>query len=169
MAYHFADIGVYFGPPRDSFGSASIEAFRSAYFLLFLFHSTSLFPFSILCLVFVDILHTPTEILGNFIINNDPSISPTIANGVNSTDPSAPNPASTWPRFTAAQPYQINFNQTGGHVVSEISPVPPLVNVNVYKEPGLRNDFRLVDAYAWEGGRGVRCDFWKGVADMVPF
>lgn len=30
------------------------------------------------------------------------------------------------------------------------------------------NDFSLVNAYTWEGGRGVRCDFWRSMAGIVP-
>lgn len=42
------------------------------------------------------------------------------------------------------------------------------INVTVYEGPGLRNEFTVVDAWAWEGGRGVRCDFWRGVGAVVP-
>lgn len=111
---------------------------------------------------------TPTALWGNFIIHNDPSIPANIANGASSPDPSAPNPASTWPRYTAAQPFQINLNETGGQLLSEVSRVPPVEEVNVDQGPGLRNDITLVDAYAWEGGRGVRCDFWRSVGEIVP-
>ena len=34
--------------------------------------------------------------------------------------------------------------------------------------PGVVNDFRLVDAETWEGGRGARCRFWRDVAPRVP-
>ncbi|MCJ1264294.1 hypothetical protein MMC22_004165 [Lobaria immixta] len=105
---------------------------------------------------------------GNFIIHNDPSVPAAIANGASSPDPSAPNPASTWPRYTTAQPYLINLNETGGELVTETSPVLPTIPVNVHRGPGLRNDFTLKDAYTWEGGRGVRCDFWKSVGEIMP-
>ena len=32
---------------------------------------------------------------------------------------------------------------------------------------GLRNDFKLVDAYTWEGGRGARCEFWRSMGGLV--
>lgn len=111
---------------------------------------------------------TQTALWGNFIIHNDPSIPAAIANGASSPDPSAPNPASIWPRYTTAQPYLINLNETGGELVSELSPALPTVPVNVHQGQGLRNDFTLEDAYTWEGGRGVRCDFWKSVGEIVP-
>lgn len=111
---------------------------------------------------------TPTEIWGNFIIHNDPSIPEAIADGARNPKPSAPNPASAWARYTTAQPYFINLNQTGGQLVSVISPLPPLIPVNEYEGTGLRNNFTLADAYTWEGGRGVRCDFWKSVGEIVP-
>ncbi|KAH7381353.1 carboxylesterase type B [Phaeosphaeria sp. MPI-PUGE-AT-0046c] len=34
--------------------------------------------------------------------------------------------------------------------------------------PGLRNKFTVVNGFDWEGGRGERCEFWRGVADKVP-
>lgn len=41
-------------------------------------------------------------------------------------------------------------------------------NVTAFTEPGLRNDFTLVNAYEWEAGRGYRCDFWRSVGALVP-
>ncbi|KAL8942674.1 MAG: hypothetical protein Q9216_001528 [Gyalolechia sp. 2 TL-2023] len=121
-------------------------------------------------------------IYGNFITNNDPSIPADIAAGnsslpVNSTDPSTedplpsqPNAATTWPPYTLAAPYQLNLNQSGG-VAVETPPYPgepALDNVTEFHDPGLRNDFSLVNAYTWEGGRGMRCDFWRSVGRIVP-
>jgi len=37
-----------------------------------------------------------------------------------------------------------------------------------YRDPGLTNNFTLVNAYAWERGRGYRCDFRRSVAGIVP-
>lgn len=62
----------------------------------------------------------------------------------------------------------INLNETGGQLVTITLPQPLLIPVNVNEGPTLRNNFTLADAYAWEGGRGVRCDFWKSVAEIVP-
>lgn len=41
-------------------------------------------------------------------------------------------------------------------------------NSSIYVEPGLKNNFTLVNAYTWEGGRGYRCDFWRSVGAVVP-
>ena len=32
----------------------------------------------------------------------------------------------------------------------------------------ITNNIQVVDAYAWEGNRGERCDFWKENADAIP-
>ncbi|KAI4235595.1 MAG: hypothetical protein LQ352_008076, partial [Teloschistes flavicans] len=122
-------------------------------------------------------------IWGNFITNNDPSIPADLAAGANSvsssnssdavsTDPlpNQPSAASQWPPFTLAAPYQLNLNQSGG-VPFSAAPYPGitnLVNVTQFANPGLRNDFSLVNAYTWEGGRGMRCDFWRSVGGIVP-
>ncbi|KAI4089256.1 MAG: hypothetical protein LQ339_008575 [Xanthoria mediterranea] len=120
---------------------------------------------------------------GNFITRNDPSIRADIAAGGNvssatgSSNPSngllnQANGAWSWPAYNLAAPYQVNFNQSGGVPINE-SPYPgtpelELANVTVFSEPGLRNDFSLVNAYTWEGGRGMRCDFWRSVAPIIP-
>lgn len=122
-------------------------------------------------------------IYGNFITKNDPSIPADIAAGAssssstttNSTDPSIdplpnqPQAAANWPPYTLAAPYQLNLNQSGG-VEFEAPPYPGerLPNVTEFSDPGLRNDFTLVNAYTWEGGRGMRCDFWRSVGRIVP-
>lgn len=71
-----------------------------------------------------------------------------------------------WPPFTLWDRRMVNLNQTGG--VELQVPTGVGSNVTVYVGEGLRNDLRLVDAYEWEAGRGVRCDFWKSVAALVP-
>lgn len=89
-----------------------------------------------------------------------------IANGVNSTDPSAPNPITDWPPFAIYAPYQINLNETGGTPIS----VEVVTGVNATEDagPGLVNNITLVNAYTWEAGRGYRCDFWRSVSAIVP-
>ncbi|KAL8650963.1 MAG: hypothetical protein Q9226_004923 [Calogaya cf. arnoldii] len=121
---------------------------------------------------------------GNFITKNNPSIPADIAVGARAASPpgfsssadphipSQPNAASNWPPYSLASPYQINFNQSGG-VPFDASAYPGLPglqldNVTQFSDPGLRNDFNLVNAYTWEGGRGMRCDFWRSVARLVP-
>lgn len=60
----------------------------------------------------------------------------------------------------------LNLNQTGGTPYVAASNAG--VNVTQFTEPGLQNDFRAVDAFAWEGGRGKRCEFWRSIADRIP-
>ncbi|KAL9634527.1 MAG: hypothetical protein Q9164_004034 [Protoblastenia rupestris] len=104
-------------------------------------------------------------IWGNFITGDNPSISAEIANGADST--STTSPATEFPVFSIAQPYQLNLNQTGG-IAYSTQLLPGAPNITQYQEPGLMNAFDIVNAYAWEGGRGTRCDFWRSVASVVP-
>ena len=108
------------------------------------------------------------QIWGNFIINNDPSISQAVAEGeTNGTYPQGhgQNPAVNWPPFSIYNPYQIDLNQTGGPLIT--MPYSTL-NLTAVTGQGAVNDFRLVNAYTWEGGRGMRCDFWRSVSELVP-
>jgi len=111
-----------------------------------------------------------TAILGNFATTSNPSINNTIANGGN--DSTTANAASTWPAFSFAQPYQLNLNQTGGSEItvngSTTLHIGGLGNVTIYQGPGFKNDFSLVNAWTWEQDRGVRCEFWRSVAAIVP-
>ncbi|KAA6409585.1 MAG: hypothetical protein FRX48_06196 [Lasallia pustulata] len=107
------------------------------------------------------------NIWGAFITHSNPSIPASIANGASSPFPRSSHPASAWPPYTNTAPYQINLNETGG-VPFSAPGVSVGINVTVYEGPGLRNEFTVVDAWAWEGGRGVRCDFWRGVGAVVP-
>ncbi|MCJ1308449.1 hypothetical protein MMC25_002102 [Agyrium rufum] len=90
-----------------------------------------------------------------------------IANGASPNNTSTTNPASDWPLFSAANPYQLNLNETGGVAIS-IPLGVGLPNVTEFTGPGLMNDFSSVNAYTWEGGRGVRCDFWRSMGAIVP-
>jgi carboxylesterase type B len=92
------------------------------------------------------------KIWGNFITQNDPSISDQIANGVSNSNSSEVNPASSWPAFNIYAPYQINLNETGGTEIGV--PFNATFNATQYVGPGQKNSFSLVDAYSWEGGRG---------------
>ena len=62
----------------------------------------------------------------------------------------------------------LDLNQTGGTPYSAYSYSAAQPNVTQFEEPGLSNAFSVVDAYAWERGRGTRCDFWRSVAPIVP-
>jgi hypothetical protein len=78
------------------------------------------------------------------------------------------NAASMWPAFSIAEPYQLDLNQTGGTEAMGGMEVGSPINTTYLTGPTLRNDFTLVNAYTWEDGRGVRCDFWRSVAPIIP-
>ena len=105
-------------------------------------------------------------IFGNFITLGNPSISAEIANGPNST--ATTSPATDWPAWSSAQPYQLNLNESGGTAFETETQATNVAPITEFEEPGLRNHFELVNAYTWEGGRGVRCDFWRSVGAIVP-
>lgn len=106
-----------------------------------------------------------TSMWGSFITRDNPSISNTLANGNTSQQANA---ASHWPVFTTEDYRMMNLNQTGGEAYSAHVVAYPVQNATQLEEPGLLNDFRSVDAYSWEGGRGKRCDFWKRIGERVP-
>ncbi len=142
-ALHGTDVSAYFGPPSPQQGPDFSRAFM--------------------------------HIVGNFVTMNDPSISPAIANGASSSSSNSStysnssttsNSATAWPPFAIYAPYQLNLNQTGGTEIS-VETIGDK-NSTIYVGPGLQNDFSLVNAYTWEGGRGYRCDFWKSVGVIVP-
>ena len=109
------------------------------------------------------------EIWGNFIINNDPSISNAVAqgqtNGSITMSSGQDNPATSWPPFSIYNPYQIDLNQTGGTFTTTNFGGHA---IQTQTGQGATNDFRLVNAYTWEGGRGMRCDFWRSMSELVP-
>lgn len=98
-----------------------------------------------------DFVYAFMKIWGNFITTGTPSISNEVANGA-SSDSTASNAASSWPTFNVNAPYLLNLNQSGGVPLS--LPFNAAVNTTQLVGPTLRNDFRLVNAYTWEGGRG---------------
>ncbi|KAH7348201.1 Alpha/Beta hydrolase protein [Pyrenochaeta sp. MPI-SDFR-AT-0127] len=68
-----------------------------------------------------------------------------------------------WARGKGAR--MVNLNITGG---TPYQAVTQFGTVTQFQNPGIQNAFPLVDAYSWEGGRGKRCEFWRGIADKVP-
>ena len=100
------------------------------------------------------------RVLGNFIVDDNPSISSAVANGI-TTGNTTFNPASKWPPYCIYAPWLMDFNTTCPHI-EEIGGLP-------YCEgPGEKMEFRLANGYTWEGGRGVRCDFWRSLGELVP-
>ena len=105
-------------------------------------------------------------IYGNFITTNNPSISNEVASGTSAEEPDTPRPETEWPQWDDDKPLMLNLNQTGGEPYMTYG-----INgagITQFRDPGLRNDFAAVDAYAWEGGRGERCKFWKEVGPFLP-
>ena len=72
-----------------------------------------------------------------------------------------------WPRWVAgAGAKMMNLNTTAGTPYEATTQFG--VKVTQFKEPGLRNNFGVVGAWDWEGGRGKRCEFWKSMAEKIP-
>lgn len=109
------------------------------------------------------------KIWGNFIIHDNPviSVEDAQAGEPNATVPVGDGGMIAWPAWTADSPKLLSLNTTGG--------APTLANVTadlkyyLYLDPGVTNSFKLADAYAWEGGRGERCDWWLQQAAKVPY
>lgn len=108
-----------------------------------------------------DLARALMTLWGNFITRNDPSIPADVARGEDG-DGGEGGFDGVFPQFEIARPVQVNLNTTGG------MPYEALLNVTAFGGEGVRNAFGLVDAYAWEGGRGTRCDFWRSVATLIP-
>ncbi len=87
-------------------------------------------------------------------------------NATNATVPRGRGDDIVWPTYNSVSSVQMNLNTTGGTV--ESIPVTPDFSYDVRLDPGVVNEFRLVDAETWEGGRGARCRFWREVAGRVP-
>ncbi|KAK3676233.1 hypothetical protein LTR78_003983 [Recurvomyces mirabilis] len=104
----------------------------------------------------VDFTTAFQKIWGNFITSDNPSISNAIANGITTSNVSI-NSASDWPPYAIYSPYQLDLNTT----------CPGIVN-GICGGANATNTIRLANAYTWEGGRGMRCDFWKSVGEIVP-
>lgn len=106
------------------------------------------------------------QIWGNFVTKDNPSIPSSVANGASSNS-TMTNPASNWPTFTMYSPLQLNLNVSGGQPFPfNISYIHS--NLTEHMGPGLVNNITLVDAYAWEAGRGYRCDMWRSLGAIVP-
>ncbi|PSN74793.1 alpha/beta-hydrolase [Corynespora cassiicola Philippines] len=109
------------------------------------------------------------KIWGNFIIHSNPSIDSATANGASANGTGASG-LEDWPVFAAWDHKMVNLNQTGGALIQIPAPLPGATpfNISLFTGPGLQNDFSIVDAYEWEGGRGKRCDYWKSIWNLVP-
>lgn len=118
-----------------------------------------------------DFRHAFQKIWGNFIIHDNPAISITdaTANYPNATVPVAWPGSETilWPEYSIDHPQQLNLNTTGGIV--DLIIVTDELSYTVRTGAGIVNNFSLVDAFTWEGGRGARCAFWSTISQSVPY
>ncbi|KAK4502914.1 hypothetical protein PRZ48_006341 [Zasmidium cellare] len=109
------------------------------------------------------------RMVGNFITNSNPSISQQEDIGISrsqNVSSDVRGAAVNWPPFSIYAPYQVDFNTTCG--IERIADGGDSSRLYYCSGPGTNNDFRLVNAYTWEGGRGVRCDFWRSMGELVP-
>jgi len=143
----------------EAYGSSGGEGYKYQFSIAPAFHGEDVAGyFSYPGTTFdVDFTTAFQKIWGNYITTGNPSISNLVANGI-STDSMAINGASSWPPYSIAEPYQLDLNTT----------CPSVSASGVCGQGNATNTLRLVDAYTWEGGRGMRCDFWKSVGDIVP-
>jgi carboxylesterase type B len=89
-------------------------------------------------------------------------------NFIKSENPQVPSDSvlKAWPKWDGGMDTKmVNLNETGGVPYETVTQFG--ATVTQFADPGLKNDFKIVDAYDWEGGRGKRCDFWKSMAEKV--
>jgi hypothetical protein len=109
------------------------------------------------------------QLIGNFVINSNPSISNIVANGGASANNTS-NPASTWPPFSSFAPFQIDLNSTCD-AQAGATRVPVGYGSPYYycaAPAGAANNITLTNAYTTVGGRGARCEFWRAMGEKVP-
>lgn len=109
-----------------------------------------------------------SKMWGNFITMKSPVITIAEASGnlTNATIPRGRGGKIRWPTYSTAAPIQMDLNTTGGTLQSVF--VTDELSYFLRLDPGVTNDFRLVNAETWEGGRGARCRFWRDIAARVP-
>lgn len=107
------------------------------------------------------------KIWGNFIINNTPIISAADATAgyANATAPIRDGKLA-WPQYSFLSPQFMNLNTTGGE--ASLIEVTDELSYYVRVGAGIVNSFKVGNDWTWEGGRAVRCTFWRGVASRVP-
>lgn len=108
-----------------------------------------------------DFVYAFQTMYGNFIVNDDPSVPNRIANGVTRDANNTFNPWSEFPPYSIYEPALVDLNTTCPEII-QVGGLPYCTGGDQ------KNVIRVADAYAWEGGRGVRCDFWKSMGELVP-
>lgn len=154
----------------EAFSTKSRQAWRYQYSVTPAYHGADLSAyFSVGAEVpNQDFRHTFQKIWGSFIINDTPiiSIADATAGYDNSSVPAAPDGSIQWPEYSRTEPWLMDLNTTGGTLSQNVV----ASNLSYYQRvgPGIVNNFRIVNASSWEGGRGARCDFWLQVSARVP-
>lgn len=155
----------------QAFSGSSRQAWKYQYSVTPAYHASDLTAyFAVNATVpSADFRYTFQKILGNFIMHDSPviTVEDATVGHANATVPAAANGNIDWPQFTTSSPTMMNLNTTGGDV-TQVVVTPELAYYERY-DPGIVNDFRLVDSLTWEGGRGQRCDFWESVSERVPY
>ncbi|GIJ89467.1 hypothetical protein Asppvi_008409 [Aspergillus pseudoviridinutans] len=153
----------------EAFGGASRLAWKYQYSVTPAYHGADLNSYfnmgaSWPCAGFN---HAFRKMWGNFIMNNSPVIPlvDAMANNSQAVVPVGLNGHLDWPQFRPTSPWQMDLNTTGGSVSQVV--VTPNLSYYVREGDDVVNQFRLADAYTWEGGRGRRCAFWRDVADRI--
>lgn len=113
--------------------------------------------------------HAFRKVWGNFIVQDDPTISVSDAKGgvAASTVPEGADGSIEWPVWSDDAPVLLNLNTTGGNATYRR--VTEYLKYYTYSDPGVSNVISIADADAWEGGRGERCKWWLEHAEKVPY
>ncbi|PVH98712.1 alpha/beta-hydrolase [Periconia macrospinosa] len=114
--------------------------------------------------------HAFRKIWGNFIIDDDPTITVADAQGgdVDSIVPIGKDGVLiNWPLWDDGNPQLLSLNTTGG--VAKLLNVTEYLKYYTYSDPGVVNVIQVADADTWEGGRGERCKWWLEHAAKVPY
>ncbi|RHZ64927.1 putative carboxylesterase [Aspergillus thermomutatus] len=154
----------------EAFGGASRQAWKYQYSVTPAYHGADLSSYFNLGSSWpsAGFNHAFQKLWGNFIMNNSPVIplGDATANNSQAVVPVGRDGHLNWPQFRPTSPWQMDLNTTGG-TVSQVVVTP---NLTYYVREGddVVNHFRLANAYTWEGGRGLRCAFWRAVATRIP-
>lgn len=96
-----------------------------------------------------ELVHTMQTILGRFVTTGYPG----------------------WEEYKEPRYTMMGVNQSGGQEVLAESPLDSAIagsGAKWYVGPDLEVEMKEVDGKKWEGGRGKRCEFWRGVGGKVP-
>ncbi|KAK2602565.1 hypothetical protein N8I77_009083 [Diaporthe amygdali] len=155
----------------EAFSQADLQAWKYQYSVTPAFHGADLGTYFAVGATTpsADFRRAFQKVWGNFIVHDNPTITlnEATAGYANATAPVGTYGNINWPQYTVEQPYMMDLNTTGGDLTQVV--VTPELSYYERTGAGIVNSFRLVDALAWEGGRGSRCGFWRDVSARVPY